>query len=32
MIREVLRNVTGEITLVVSEKPKEQHTLPTGKV
>ncbi|XFG03559.1 hypothetical protein AB1E19_007183 [Capra hircus] len=29
MIQEVLRKVNREITLVVSEKSKEQHTLPT---
>ncbi|XP_065767757.1 coiled-coil domain-containing protein 162-like [Muntiacus reevesi] len=29
MIQEVLRKVNKEITLVVSEKSKEQHTLPT---
>ncbi|KAM5326228.1 LOW QUALITY PROTEIN: uncharacterized protein AAES06_013429 [Glossophaga mutica] len=32
MIQEVLRKVTREITLVVSEKFKEQRALPTGKV
>ncbi|XP_070651600.1 uncharacterized protein [Bos indicus] len=29
MIQEVLKKVNREITLVVSEKSKEQHTLPT---
>ncbi|KAF4025159.1 hypothetical protein G4228_017111 [Cervus hanglu yarkandensis] len=29
MIQEVLKKVNKEITLVVSEKSKEQHTLPT---